>query len=1550
MKNPKILLAIFGAVLTSTSAYAFADRYGAQYDDGAPTGIILAQRKGWNDSVELGRWHSNLDNARAYAEANGVPLLAIWSNGDNCGHCKKWENNAVSEPFEKWMKDSGIVFYFGYYGDPGKGATLGEWCYWCGRGSPQGTTLPLVRLYWKVNGSVIVDRSANGDMVDGNKGLVSMTSTSYRPDEPYYVPGDYHTYNMGGRYMIDFIKNAFPGYTPTPTVSYYGGEFGVVNNAAVGLQAELGYTKEVYVPITRTNTTSQTKSYNNRLVCIFPDNDSFTTTNKIKWAVGQSKTNIAVALTGHMDGVSVGERVVLRLLDSTNGVVAVNRITFVDREQIPNSPKNPLWIGEKTEDSLPFGKWTMDIDVVTNKVKAFNSRRGGDKAYSMVLVGGALWCPDCVMADHHFYDYEIGGVNQFRTWAKEHNIALGVVDIPNYTRTGTTSNGSLLMYDMFTMSDNYISGRNTFPKDESERYQSGAQYLSRHGIAPDEAERVIKRNKTLVQNDTLHGGWRRPENTTNPYRTGVPTLLLLNDDGTIAARFDTWDKIGPSAYSTNFYTRLEEMIAQMDEKAEEANDDWRTTGETIVKRGGLDGRRTLSHVDKADVYKVEEGATGKIVNFKLTGDATNTVTLAILSSANDSIPLASATGALVDGLSVTAEIPSANCYVKVSWGGGPADLSGSSVFEYGLSSDSVLVATEAKQSETVTDGNPTITLNVEQGKTYRITNVDEDKIDGVFTKGTVDGLYIAVATASVTVYLKDSEIDGEGRTVYKTEYQLWNTGRIGFDLGVGVAKETEEDFEYVLKIRRLDGVAGVAKATISLDVGDVLDDGSIFEWDHEGMQFEWLDGSNDVKTVSVTVKANNFADGEQRLAFKLTAVEGESDAGVDEAAGTLTLLIRDDDEAVPGTLAIAETDPMCAKPMTVVAAGGSSVAITVKREVGSDGEVSGTLKTTAGRFQNGETTFDLHWASRSNEVKTVLLTLPEYSDPTNRLQLTLTSTSEAKVDPNRKYLTVKLAKSAAAFEAESVNVQTSAVRYLSFATKLFVNPSTLGDGEVCVTKYSGSLAPGLSWSYDSELRTVNVEGTPVQAGEWTAVFQVGEDGIPGTTAALTVSVAELAVCDENDEADEPINAAVVETRTIRDIIIEDSATTNFIGLLTVTIPQTGRLSAKIRFVDGEARSFLSTGWDGLDADGSTLVATLTDVNGGTDTLTVKIAKTGAVSIESAIADTFVVPTVAWTSETPATDWQGYYTVSMPQNGVQDKDGNEAAAIAAGTGYATLKMNAAAAVRAGKMAYSGMLPNGKPFSGFGVLVPDPKSWNPDRGAYDYALLPVIFVSEADVFSGVFKILAGASNLVCRSVFSSTAFRWMHVGERDELTRTALLDAFGSSYVSTDDIASACNDTFAEDLANLKFFALVEDLGIPEGFACGAAKAWDATYTGVKVGHANGVNKIKIRDASAAREQNGLTLSYNPSTGIVGGSFRVDFDDGSSATAMYRGVVMMHWGTGCGVCNLGSDLSLRPFISGTAWFNDAYTYTTEKGSVSTKSVRRGCSFTVGVNPGE
>ena len=37
--------------------------------------------------VTVGKWHSDLEKARAYAEANGLPLLAVWSNARFCNHC-----------------------------------------------------------------------------------------------------------------------------------------------------------------------------------------------------------------------------------------------------------------------------------------------------------------------------------------------------------------------------------------------------------------------------------------------------------------------------------------------------------------------------------------------------------------------------------------------------------------------------------------------------------------------------------------------------------------------------------------------------------------------------------------------------------------------------------------------------------------------------------------------------------------------------------------------------------------------------------------------------------------------------------------------------------------------------------------------------------------------------------------------------------------------------------------------------------------------------------------------------------------------------------------------------------------------------------------------------------------------------------------------------------------------------------------------------------------------------------------------------------------------
>ena len=68
--------------------------------------------------------------------------------------------------------------------------------------------------------------------------------------------------------------------------------------------------------------------------------------------------------------------------------------------------------------------------------------------------------------------------------------------------------------------------------------------------------------------------------------------------------------------------------------------------------------------------------------------------------------------------------------------------------------------------------------------------------------------------------------------------------------------------------------------------------------------------------------------------------------------------------------------------------------------------------------------------------------------------------------------------------------------------------------------------------------------------------------------------------------------------------------------------------------------------------------------------------------------------------------------------------------------------------------------------------------------------------------------------------------------------------------------------------------------------------------------------------------------------------------------YKGVVMPGWGseecTDCGTG--GSEAKLRPFISGTAWFNDTLEYEDENGRDRTVTVRRSVPFSIGTESGK
>ena len=39
----------------------------------------------------FGKWSSGFTACKKYADDNKVPLIAVWSNGDACGHCTTFE-------------------------------------------------------------------------------------------------------------------------------------------------------------------------------------------------------------------------------------------------------------------------------------------------------------------------------------------------------------------------------------------------------------------------------------------------------------------------------------------------------------------------------------------------------------------------------------------------------------------------------------------------------------------------------------------------------------------------------------------------------------------------------------------------------------------------------------------------------------------------------------------------------------------------------------------------------------------------------------------------------------------------------------------------------------------------------------------------------------------------------------------------------------------------------------------------------------------------------------------------------------------------------------------------------------------------------------------------------------------------------------------------------------------------------------------------------------------------------------------------------------------
>ena len=1533
---------VIAAVLAASALGAWA----------SDTGKILAARAKAGAPIKLGQWHAGFTEVKNYAVNNGLPLLAIWSNGEDCSHCKKLERCMAQGVFTTWMKESGVVFYFGCNEDKSSDDKYGGTAYnWCWKNQSL-TFFPFVRFYWKAKKGTVL---ADGTVLTKDTLLVDTAITGDKFD-------NFKDKADGAKYAVSYAKKIFKqyAYDPNPAPAYTGGEFGFADAPNARLQVSApGAARTLSVYLTRTNSAAAATAYTNKVVAVYPDSaaaqllqlsvsNTSVTTNDVIWAAGQSKATLELDIPELNNG-DIGKQITLFILGGTTNLetVATNHIDYVG--EIENSPSNPTWVGKKTVDTLGWGEWTMDIDVATNKVA---KQSGGG---TLILVGGSQWCPDCAATDKWVLD-----TPEFKTWATEKKIACVAIDIPKLADGLSTP--SLLTYDSYATSARFYTYNYSSETNDELKVMGGAGYLSRNGITEDEAAEIAARNAAFF-NNAVPAGLCRPEcmatsnKKTGKFKTGIPALILLRPAGDfatgIAGRIYQFNNVSPNSANTVYVDRIKELLETSTDADEESNDDVLTATATIGTRESRTG--TLSFADGADYYKVDAAAVGSLVSYRLTGSANADVTLALINrTANGALDtLKEVTTNLADDVVFSYEIPKSktNCYVKVSY---PADKNGypdagsyfaflkdgSTVAAYTLESDIVYVPdpTGKELAGTITDGNLTISMNITSGKTYYISNVDTNAVDfsEYFTIGRSVNTYSARQTTTAKIAL----------TADTFTYRIWETGVISFDPVAASIKE-KGDGVYEIQIARIGGAAGEAAAILWLDhsTTNFLD---LIEFSDDGHPFHWDNNDASVRTSVVRIVDNPYSDGNQTIRFFLTQEDGTSDAGL--GAKNFLLTIEDDDKANPGRLSLTSVDPPLAKAGAVYARAGATVTLAVERVGGTKGDIDGVLKATKGTLSESEVGFP----SRVAEPQLVQLELPASGATSSKV--TLTGLPGTKVDSATRTLTYTIVPAnAPQFETDALEI--AAVRYIPVPEAVVnVDAAYLdADGALSIAKVSGSLPSGVKATYSSDRDAITFSGVPTVAGTFTAVYRVSKGKTAGLALSVTVKVSDPAV--KQPGATSPLNGSVLTTRTFSDIRVIGKTTKRLDGLMTLTIPRTGKISAKLRAINLGNVSFASKSWSSCGVDGA-LTATLAGVTAGAQHWTFDVTAKADGSVEITDFDDEYdceIPFEAYSAANPADDFVGSYTVSLKNSGAF-----EGTALCAGDGSLAMSMTAKQA-KTGVVKYAGTLPNGVKFSGSATLAP--YEWDDEltTPVWANARLPLLSLSAADSVAGVMRLdreraadYAKAGKGFRRVVYGDVdgKMQWRHAEKKATTANYAVsLDPAGGKYVATEDFSEIVRTLMEDPSAVMTFFAIPEGMGaLYDG---DVPAAWNPAGYDLTFSY-NSKKKVNAITKQAKNAAAGFTVKFTASTGVFEGTFRlptVNADNEGLAAMKFSAVMLPGFGsTSCTDCGGDDEATVRPMVCGAAWLDDDIDYVDALDRVKTTTTRRGCAVSVGKEAGK
>ena len=589
-------------------------------------------------------------------------------------------------------------------------------------------------------------------------------------------------------------------------------------------------------------------------------------------------------------------------------------------------------------------------------------------------------------------------------------------------------------------------------------------------------------------------------------------------------------------------------------------------------------------------------------------------------------------------------------------------------------------------------------------------------------------------------------------------------------------------------------------------------------------------------------------------------------------------------EEGPGEAAFARADPFFSKVQTLFVREGEVAKIYVSRLNASDGAVTVKVNAAGGQVEiDGAATDLIEWAnhdSADREVtvkglaagKSATLTL---ASPTGGLTL---SKTQAKVTVTAVAVDGPVFQTPEASETLTQYVSTSNLY------KLVSAPA----GKVTFTAVSGKLPAGLKATYNAAENAMAVWGVPTKPGAYEVVFQAKDGSKAGLTQKIAFKVINPLTGDEAEGV--PGNGSIAKSRTLKDLMVIDKSAKRLRGVVQITIPTKGNLSAKYQSAVG-AVSLSTRSWSAFDVESGALEATLT-AKGGYE-MNVCVTADGAVAAEIS-KDGALVGAVEsngqlWSASNTATAWQGYYTALLRNR--HDVVEGTAGIAPTGTPYLTFDMSSAGASKTGTMKWAGVLPNGTAVSGSVLLTAD--------GEFAYA--PFFKQSKTDVFSGVAKIQKNAFGKIRACVFAHDDVEpaWEHIEKNEAASFAAAYDLAGAYYDKTyDNLLVCCLETYQGAQTHQgETFEL--DFSV-DGAAVKTMVVQPATI------------KLKAGDNPSR-----LTFTFNDKTGLISGSV---VSAAAGKACQYKGVVVLGLGgIDCG-CGEVPEEGLLPFAAGSYYYSD------------------------------